>query len=580
MAGPSQVEFPGKKKQRLQMKGTKKTNDATSKKIQRSLTHLYEDPWSHLPDITYSPVSKFGRKDAVQATIKEIEKIIHKKFDKKWLAKKMMAKRADPVAKAFAGSLHASFDTDFSTVGKFSSPSFGTAAYVRRGDGKPGYMAGIQNFSHITLRMLPWEEHAKRGYYFFSWDGGFVSTGLHPNPPQEWLADVLNRSRFDFVCDQSSDQEVWLTDGLEARAIIESQSNQLGYIRLKFHHGPIVAIGFDQLEKAGKKDSAFIHHLALSMLPPLLPSILDITAIWMPNGWPANTAIPKAALDAIDEVLDAWQGLTMNEGILSQVIMERVIAAVDSGIVVHHDWFADDESTIRNDVAQRLQGSDEERNLCACILIEKMELIRTVNEGVTIDSKGRTTERDSPSLYLREHVSCGDLLSAFWEDCGKAALVRFGLTEQESELLWIEQLEKPKPFGKFLKSMDEARSSARQRAKFPSQEQLSPTVEHLQFLVIQSLLNGLGSAEQHATKRAPSVELAAASWSWLVAVGRARGQEWHFDDLARERGNVWSPMVKQLFECGQLILESNDEILVHQQSTWESIIEELSTLTQ
>ena len=38
--------------------------------------------------------------------------------------------------------------------------------------------------------MLPWEEHAKRGMYFFSWKGGFVCTGPDPNPPDEWVTDV------------------------------------------------------------------------------------------------------------------------------------------------------------------------------------------------------------------------------------------------------------------------------------------------------------------------------------------------------------------------------------------------------
>ena len=77
-------------------------------------------------------------------------------------AKRMMAKRGDDVAKAFAGSLHASHDEHFAMVGQFNSGSFGSGSYVRRGDGKPGYLAGIQNYANLTLRMLPWEDHAKR----------------------------------------------------------------------------------------------------------------------------------------------------------------------------------------------------------------------------------------------------------------------------------------------------------------------------------------------------------------------------------------------------------------------------------
>ena len=97
--------------------------------------------------------------------------------------------------KRLQAPLHACHDEQFTTVGKFSSSSFGSASFVRRGDGKQGYLAGLQNYSNVTLRMLPWEEHAKRGMYFFSWKGGFVCTGPDPSPPDEWIHDVVSRSR-------------------------------------------------------------------------------------------------------------------------------------------------------------------------------------------------------------------------------------------------------------------------------------------------------------------------------------------------------------------------------------------------
>ena len=108
---------------------------------------------------------RWGRTDPVTKTLKELDKIISKKYDTKWLSKRMMAKRGDPVAKAFAGSLHACHDEEFTTVGKFSSASFGSASFVRRGDGKQGYLAGLQ-FLKCCCGCCPWEEHAKRECIF------------------------------------------------------------------------------------------------------------------------------------------------------------------------------------------------------------------------------------------------------------------------------------------------------------------------------------------------------------------------------------------------------------------------------
>ena len=56
-------------------------------------------------------------------------------------------------------------------------------------------------------------------------------------------------------------------------------------------------IGFEELESGDKKDTSFIQHLALSMLPPFLPSIVDIKANWVPKGWSDGKELPKESLE-------------------------------------------------------------------------------------------------------------------------------------------------------------------------------------------------------------------------------------------------------------------------------------------
>ena len=253
MAAPSKVEFPGKKKQRVKMRGTKQANEATAKRLKKQLQTLLNDPQAHLPEMQFKGRLRWGRTDPVTKTLGQLEKIVKKKNDVPWLAKKMMAKRSDPVAKAFAGSLHASHDEEFTIVGQFNSQSFGSASFIRRGDGKQGYMAGLQNFSNITLRMLPWEDHAKRGMFFFSWDGGFVCTGPSPDPPMDWLSDVLSRSRFDLTQHDVDGRSVWATGDLTPEMVVGSDPHD-GYVALEFHHGPVVSLGLEALSTFSKKD--------------------------------------------------------------------------------------------------------------------------------------------------------------------------------------------------------------------------------------------------------------------------------------------------------------------------------------
>ena len=578
MPAPSKVEFPGKKKQRVQMKGTKQANEATAKKLARDLGKFRENPRSHLPAMLFQGKMRWGRTDPVSKTLAEIERIIRKKDDLKWLSKRMMAKRGDDVAKAFAGSLHAAHDTEFTMVGQFNSGSFGAGSYVRRGDGKPGYMAGIQNYSNITLRMLPWEAHAKLGMYFFSWDGGFVCTGPKPEPPEAWLDDVLERSRFDFSKGEANGRQVWMTEGLTAEQVVSGAPSKEGYVTLTFHAGQVVALGLDALKTFSKKDTSFIHHLALSMLPPLLPSILSIHAVWAPKGWPEGEPLPEASVEGIDKVVDAWQGLTMNEGVVSSAVKQTVMEGIDQGVLIGEQWLDGSSFDGLLDALTDLSGSSEEHELTAEILRLAIANPHEDTESLRIEAKGGAEQREDRCLRIMEGATCGDVLTAFWSTHGEAALGVLGLEGQEAETIWRQQEESPKPFGKFLKSLDQARALAAQRARFPECDVTGPAAQIHHYL-LEGLTKGMGGVERQATARHDNVENAAAAWAWLVAVGRSGGQEWHFEPNARDRGGVWAVPTKILADIGQQLLEASDEEVAGLRETWNEAFAELKVNT-
>jgi len=576
MAGPSKVEFPGQKKTRVRMRGTKHANEATVKKITKELGRLLENPRSHLPAMTWQGKLRWGRTDPVTKTLRGLERVISKKNDIKWLGKRMMAKRGDPVAKAFAGSLHACHDEEFSTVGKFTSGSFGSASFIRRGDGKQGYLAGLQNFSNLTLRMLPWEEHAKRGMYFFSWKGGFVCTGPNPNPPNEWVDDVLGRSRFDFKTDEIGGVKIWHTKDVDASAIIESNSSEAGCIKFTFKNGQIVVIGFEAMNKVSKKESSFIHHLALSMLPPFLPSILDVEAIWKPGGWPQDKLLPNEAVEGVEKIIDAWQGLTMNEGVITKAIKRSILDSIEDGLIINSAWVGTLEHSDVILALENTPGSADERDLAGHILLASIEEVSEQEEGIRINARGEISERKTPSVEVIDGASCGDILTALWEDYGLSALVSIGIDGDEGEQIWQKQNRKPKPFGTFLKSLDSAREAAKLVARFTTKVgEIDGATGHIHDLVRVGLIDGLGKAERMATARHDSIEKAAAAWAWLLAVGRSSGQEWHFDGDARNRAGAWMVATKALVLAGENLLSCEENNLKEMKDSWDDAIASL-----
>ena len=540
MAAPSKVEFPGKKKQRMRMRGTKQANADTQKRLRKNLDKLLEEGESLLPAMIWTGRLKWGRTDPVTKTLREMRRILSKRNDTKWLAKRMMAKRGDLVGKALAGSLMAAHDKEISLVGDYAHPSFGKGSFVRKGDGKPAYQAGIQNHHLPKLRMLPWEDHARRGYFFFSWPGGFVCTGRDSTIPEGWLESVLGRSRFDFTYDDG----IWLTKGLEADAVRERRMTGKGYLVLNFSDGTPVALGLELLGSVKGKVS-FIHNMALSMLPPNLSLVMTPEAVWYPEGYSQDGG--EGTDEAIERVLNAWMGLTLNEGSIEQRVKVAVLHHLDHGIVVGDKWF---EEPL--DAVEELSGSAAEKELS--LILMKM----ASGSGVRISQRGEVAEREGAALEIAANTF-NDVLSALWEEYGLAGLEEYGLESVEADELWSQQMKKMRPFGKFLRELEDSRSKASIVSKFPYKPTKVPgVVGHIHDLVITGLTEGRGKAEKLAIASRGDIDKEASGWAWLVAAGRSGGQEWQFSPNARERGGAWSHAATLVWKEGELIVDGKD----------------------
>ncbi len=537
MARPAQVEFPGKKRQRMRMRGTKQANIDTQKRLRKNLDKLLEEGESLLPAMTWTGKLKWGRTDPVTKTLRDLRKILDKRHDRKWLGKRMMAKRGDDVGKALAGSLMAAHDEDISLVGNYSHQSFGKASYVRRGDGKVAYQAGLQNHHMPTLRMLPWEDHARKGYFFFSWRGGFECTGPEPNIPMEWLHDVLERSRFEF----ETKDNIWITDGLDFNAVSNDEMSKDGYLVLNFINGSKVAIGFDKLETV-KGKSSFIHDLALSMLPPNLSTVMTPDAVWAPEG-----ASRDGSEEALDRVLDAWMGLTLNEGSISKRVKMAVLHHLDEGFIVGERWFENAE-----DAVKELNGSNSEKEIALKLMQE------AAGSGIRISKGGETSERGGNALEIAAS-SCNDVLSGLWEEHGLAGLISIGIEEEEAEDLWSAQCNKKRAFGKFLKDIESQRSKADITQRFPYRKgKISGPVGMIHDLTLTGLVDGMGKAEKMAMKKKSNIDEESASWAWLVAVNKSGGQEWQFSTDARDKGGAWSPAAIEVWNAGKALVNGEE----------------------
>ena len=148
MQGGNPVEFPGQKKQqRFRMRGIKKASAGVQKRLRRNLDILLDDPHATLPEVTGPTKKGFFSRDRMKGALNDIEKVLRKRENRKWLQRRMTRQGGDAIAKAYAGSLMAAHEEEISTVSVFNDPLYGSASFVQRGKGTRLSMVGVQNHS-------------------------------------------------------------------------------------------------------------------------------------------------------------------------------------------------------------------------------------------------------------------------------------------------------------------------------------------------------------------------------------------------------------------------------------------------
>ena len=539
MAGPSKVEFPGQKKQRMRAKGTKRASAGVLKRLEKNLVELLEDPHALMPTVAYT--IKRSRKDPVQRSLKECAKVIAKKENRKWLGKRMVRRRGDSVARALAGSLHAAHDDERSMVAVFEHPIFGSSSFVRRGVAKPTQLVAFQNHGHPRQRLLAWEEHARSGWWFFSMDEGIVCTGSEANPPEGWLEGGLEDAPMKFAMKDEAYHS--------PNASLESKEG----IRCRIGNS-LVVIGKEDLAGVEEEES-FARSVALRMLPPRLADFATVEWDWRPEGWPEERDLPIATQEKVDEVIEAWLNLSLTDSKLIQSLKKVLCMNLNEGCIIGEKWWEMDD---RSSMIEAINGSEPEKVALELIFSEALK-----EGGLHVRGDGSFEELEDDVLRLEE-TSCHANLVALWADWGHLVLEEiYGITGDDADKIVEKQVKRKQGFGAFLKKMEAERAEHVMLSRFPWKEgDMDGLCGRADALVRKARIDGVGSTITMAKKgKSPAEE--AIGWAWINVHDRAESEGWHFGSDARDKGGDWVPALKALFEASGVLAEggSSDDYI-------------------
>ena len=539
---PAEVRFPGDRNRRkkIRMRGIKQASKEIQDRLDRNLEELVEDPEVFLPDIKGEVDQSFFSKDLMAKTLKDVTAVSTKRHDIKWLRMRMTQKGGDGVSRALAGSLLAASEEDRSTVAVFKNPLFGVASYIRRGNGKQSHLAGIQNHNHPKLRLLVWDEHAKSGQWFFSWDGGFVFTGKSPEPPSEWIDWSLDNASIDL----SGDGDLRWSSGLDSGTVENGDLTEAGWLRLEFNDGTLVGLSRSALSST---DEQFGQSVAMSMLPPRLSDIAKAEWVWRPAGWPEDRDLPAVGMERLEEVLSTWMRFALDDSSLARACRSSILNSIEDGFVVGTHWFPEDS---RDDFLKHLNGTDEERAAIDCVL-------ESIEHGIHVRTDGNVLDLDEDVVRLEES-SCHPNLVALWPDYGHNILEDlYGIEGEEAEAVLEKQTKRKQGFGAFLRELGVSRSVAMKLKRLPWDSDALPSpLSFADELVRQAVDRGIASTVSKARK-GQGLDMAM-GWAWLTVHERTESDAWRFDEDSRDKGGDWVPALRALWDAAsELLLKDN-----------------------
>jgi len=154
-----------------------------SKSMEKNLVEnakkLMEDPYLILPEYSdkYS-IKYFGK------IKKSLDKVSRFKDDQKKLEKLSNKRGLDG---ALAGTLLIAYSEKAPYLGVLEFPT-GDVTYAQRGKADKEKLVGVQHFDDPVFRLFGIKDIVlKKRLHVYSWDEGFISTGLEAKPPKEFI---------------------------------------------------------------------------------------------------------------------------------------------------------------------------------------------------------------------------------------------------------------------------------------------------------------------------------------------------------------------------------------------------------
>lgn len=465
------------------------------KRLVENARKIKEDPTLILPDYQDRYSKKYF--DKIK---KNLDKISRFKDDTKKLEKLSNKKGLEG---AFAGTLLVanSEKAPYLAVAKYPT---GDIAYAQRGRAEREKLIAIQYFDDPVLRLLGIKDVAlKKRLHVYSWDNGFVSTGLESKPPKEFVDFIIKKTGFSLKGNVASCGEI-NSDVAKNSKIIKKN-----YLRIYWKSADVI---FAICEDCAKSKKNTIFNITKYLVTPSVSDDFSISVV----GKIVKKESSKESTKYLDEYLS---GKLKDFDFIQKNMKDREQSIRDSGEKV----FILDGVTY---------GTEPDE------FISKLKPNKYEKEGLKII----LDQVEDPVVF--NNTTPNKVLEKYWKDYGLAAIISiindkdmakkfFALDDPPSDIL--ELVLKFKERQKIL-------------SELPNYKSLPPLAKFADNISRTYRTFGEKKAIAEIKNRPDNPKGKSISYAFLLFFGKGEDKKWQFSQVEIEYGEFLKEYVEKLLK--------------------------------
>jgi len=471
-----------------------------SKSMEKNLVEnakkLLEDPYLILPEYSdkYS-IKYFGK------IKKSFDKVSRFKDNQKKLEKLSNKRGLDG---ALAGTLLIAYSEKAPYLGVFEFPT-GDVTYAQRGKADKEKLIGVQHFDDPVFRLFGIKEMVlKRKIHVYSWDEGFISTGLDAKPPKEFIDFLIKNINLTYKNGAATCKDI------ESETAKKKEPSNRNYLRIYWKSADVTIAICEECAKL-RKNTAF--NMTKYFLEPKISDDLLIEVV--------GKLIDSNEKDSlqIQNVNDYLSGELTDIEFIRKNIKHQQESIKDS----EKKLFVLDNESFGNDVygfIEALTPNKYEKEALVFILEQ-------VNEPVVLNN-----------------VSPNKVLEYFWKDYGLNFISSI-IDDKEMTKKFFSLEDSPSNILDLIHSYKERQQIL---SKLPKYKVLPQLASFIDGVVRVYKTFGQKEALVEIKKRPDDPKGKSIAYAFLLAFGKAEDKKWQYSQVEIEYGNFLKEYAKNLLE--------------------------------